>query len=98
MFPSSLKVRAKTGAGYGDFSDSKTTQTLEDYPGPPTSLALIGRNETCLSVSWKPPTVKNGVITEYKVRCLLFVTYLPHGRWLCCNDFILIDKKPQLSK
>ena len=40
----SLQVRARTGAGYGNYSSHQSTVTQEDYPDAPTSLAVTFGN------------------------------------------------------
>lgn len=64
-----VKVRARTGAGYGIYSNVLFTTTKEDFPGPPSSVILNFRNETCLGVTWEPPVLPNGVILLYFIVC-----------------------------
>ncbi|VDI65231.1 tyrosine kinase receptor 1, partial [Mytilus galloprovincialis] len=62
-----VKVRARTGAGYGNYSSHQSTVTQEDYPDAPTSLAVTFRNESCLGLSWRAPIVTNGVVSSYLI-------------------------------
>ena len=36
-------------------------------PEPPTDVQLTNSTSSSLSVAWKPPTVKNGVILHYNI-------------------------------
>ncbi|CAG2222842.1 Receptor-type tyrosine-protein phosphatase T,Receptor-type tyrosine-protein phosphatase U,Receptor-type tyrosine-protein phosphatase kappa,Receptor-type tyrosine-protein phosphatase gamma,Receptor-type tyrosine-protein phosphatase epsilon,Receptor-type tyrosine-protein phosphatase zeta,Receptor-type tyrosine-protein phosphatase mu [Mytilus edulis] len=62
-----VKVRARTGAGYGNYSSHQSTVTQEDYPDAPTSLAVTFRNESCLGLSWRAPIVTNGIVSSYLI-------------------------------
>ncbi|XP_076093741.1 receptor-type tyrosine-protein phosphatase kappa-like isoform X2 [Mytilus galloprovincialis] len=62
-----IKVRARTEAGYGNYSSHQSTVTQEDYPDAPTSLAVTFRNESCLGLSWSAPIVTNGVVSSYLI-------------------------------
>ncbi|XP_052091999.1 receptor-type tyrosine-protein phosphatase kappa-like isoform X2 [Mytilus californianus] len=60
-----VKVRARTAAGYGNYSSFSSTITQEDFPDAPTSLAVTTRNESCLGISWRAPNITNGIVTSY---------------------------------
>ncbi|XP_014790249.1 receptor-type tyrosine-protein phosphatase delta [Octopus bimaculoides] len=62
----SVKIRASTDIGWGNFSDSMTAMTKESIPGPTLNLLAQYHNE-CIALSWDPPEKPNGVIISYKL-------------------------------
>ncbi|XP_053381258.1 hemicentin-1-like isoform X2 [Mercenaria mercenaria] len=52
--------------GVGPYTDNITVQTEQSYPGPVADLSYTA-SSTTLMLSWKPPEVTNGVITNYLV-------------------------------
>ncbi|XP_023930890.1 receptor-type tyrosine-protein phosphatase S-like isoform X2 [Lingula anatina] len=63
------KIRAKTNLGYGEYSETIETITVEGKPGPPSNFTATSRSQTSLEFSWKAPRVRNGIITGYKIEC-----------------------------
>ncbi|XP_013391971.1 protein sidekick-2-like isoform X1 [Lingula anatina] len=64
-----FRIRAKTNLGYGEYSETIETITVEGKPGPPSNFTATSRSQTSLEFSWKAPRVRNGIITGYKIEC-----------------------------
>ncbi|XP_037801428.1 receptor-type tyrosine-protein phosphatase H-like isoform X2 [Penaeus monodon] len=59
-------VAALTEAGAGDFACDVGT-TDEAVPDAPTNLSVDATTPESILVSWAPPEVQNGVITDYNI-------------------------------
>ncbi|XP_076454759.1 LOW QUALITY PROTEIN: receptor-type tyrosine-protein phosphatase T-like [Babylonia areolata] len=62
-----VKVRASTGAGYGQYGRALSVTTLPVQPLPPGSLVLTALTSSCASLSWVPPDQTSATLTGYKV-------------------------------
>jgi len=76
------RTQATVNSGWGPKSVVVVGATLDgtEPAGAPRSLRRTSRNETCLSLTWDPPIISNGLITEYKVMTLPHVTQIHVGR------------------
>ena len=61
-----VRVQACTvkGCGSGDRATSRTLEAAPTGQGPPT---LVTRSSSIIELSWRPPTLPNGIITRYEV-------------------------------
>jgi hypothetical protein len=59
------RVAAVNDAGMGPFSELNSFWTLQDVPGPVSSLSYSITSNTSAKITWSEPTEPNGVITGY---------------------------------
>ena len=64
----SVEVSANTSAGEGPKSDVDTIRTAQAPPSMPTGVVVQVTSNSSLTVGWDPPTLANGVLTNYTVR------------------------------
>uniref|UniRef100_A0AAF5DSP0 Thioredoxin domain-containing protein n=2 Tax=Strongyloides stercoralis TaxID=6248 RepID=A0AAF5DSP0_STRER len=64
-----LTILAFTSAGDGPRSDPIDVITDQDLPGPVKGLKFDQVLFSSVTVIWEPPTERNGIITNYVVRC-----------------------------
>ena len=64
----SVAVSANTSAGEGPKSDVDTIRTAQAAPSAPTGVVVRVTSNSSLTVAWDPPTMPNGVLTNYTVR------------------------------
>ncbi|XP_053390849.1 phosphatidylinositol phosphatase PTPRQ-like, partial [Mercenaria mercenaria] len=68
-------VTARTEVGSSRASDTQNGTTLQDTPGPVSSVLLSAENdiqkERSINVTWEPPSKRNlnGVLTKYHIIC-----------------------------
>ncbi|XP_022101630.1 receptor-type tyrosine-protein phosphatase F-like isoform X2 [Acanthaster planci] len=62
-----IKIRAKTGAGHGEFSETITQRTAEGTPEMPARVMVLERTADAITVAWEEPENINGVLKEYKI-------------------------------
>jgi|SRR6218665_1622397 len=55
------------GDGWGSRSLVISQVTKDGRPSAPIALTNTSRNDTCITVEWRPPATANGIITSYKV-------------------------------
>ena len=53
--------------GWSLLSNTVVFKTFDGQPGPPRELNRTLRNESCISVMWKPPLLVNGFLTGFNV-------------------------------
>ncbi|XP_014184874.1 neuronal cell adhesion molecule a isoform X5 [Haplochromis burtoni] len=61
----SLSIRVLNNKGEGPSSQSKTFETPEGVPGPPSFLSVINPGLDSLTLEWGPPINNNGRLTGY---------------------------------
>ncbi|XP_019202690.1 neuronal cell adhesion molecule a isoform X13 [Oreochromis niloticus] len=61
----SLSIRVLNNKGEGPSSQSKTFETPEGVPGPPSFLNVINPGLDSLTLEWGPPINNNGRLTGY---------------------------------
>ncbi|XP_068162548.1 neuronal cell adhesion molecule a isoform X11 [Antennarius striatus] len=61
----SLSIRALNSKGEGPTSQTKTFETLEGVPGPPSFLNVINPTLDSLTLKWGPPKENNGRLIGY---------------------------------
>ncbi|XP_037110299.1 neuronal cell adhesion molecule-like isoform X17 [Syngnathus acus] len=64
----SFNVRVYNGKGEGPPSHNQQFETPEGVPGAPTSLMVTNSNLDSLSLEWKPPRDRNGLLTGYTLK------------------------------
>nr|XP_057944282.1 neuronal cell adhesion molecule-like isoform X13 [Doryrhamphus excisus] len=64
----SFNVRVYNGKGEGPPSATQQFETPEGVPGAPSSLTVTNTNVDSLSLDWKPPHERNGVLTGYTLK------------------------------
>ncbi|XP_038064405.1 phosphatidylinositol phosphatase PTPRQ-like [Patiria miniata] len=64
----SFRVKMRTEAGDGPYSDPVEGRTNEDEPGPPASLTILNKTESTVDIAWDAPTAPNGIILNYTVQ------------------------------
>ncbi len=64
----SVEVSANTSAGEGPKSNVDTIRTAQAAPSVPTGVMVWVTSNSSLTVGWDPPTMPNGVLTNYTVR------------------------------
>ncbi|XP_071358488.1 neuronal cell adhesion molecule a isoform X6 [Trachinotus anak] len=63
-----LFIRVLNNKGEGPPSPSKTFETPEGVPGPPSSLNVINQGLDSLTVVWGPPVNNNGRLAGYTLK------------------------------
>ncbi|XP_054631455.1 neuronal cell adhesion molecule-like isoform X18 [Dunckerocampus dactyliophorus] len=64
----SFNVRVYNGKGEGPPSATQQFETPEGVPGAPSSLTVTNANVDSLSLDWKPPRERNGVLMGYTLK------------------------------
>ncbi|XP_064629201.1 receptor-type tyrosine-protein phosphatase eta-like [Lineus longissimus] len=64
----SIKVRAKTIKGFGNWSDVIYKVTLEDLPDEPQTLTAAEVQPYALVLKWDAPLRPNGIIIKYTIK------------------------------
>ncbi|GAB1610548.1 receptor-type tyrosine-protein phosphatase kappa-like, partial [Argonauta hians] len=62
----SVKIKASTDIGWGNFSNTLTALTKEDIPSPVLKVSANYQNK-CIAISWNSPEKPNGNIVSYKL-------------------------------
>ena len=72
--------------------------TQADVPYVPEDVTSIpeSRNESCVEITWSPPSVSTGTITGYNVRLPSIILRILH-ECLCFIEFIKRVGKKQLD-
>ncbi|KAK3880677.1 hypothetical protein Pcinc_014835 [Petrolisthes cinctipes] len=60
-------VRAVTQGENGPDGQCQKETTDEDKPGPPSTTTATALSPSSIKVSWEPPKIPNGIITEYLI-------------------------------
>ncbi|KAK4315471.1 hypothetical protein Pmani_013386 [Petrolisthes manimaculis] len=60
-------VRATTQGENGPDGQCQKETTDEDKPGPPSTTTATALSPSSIKVSWEPPKIPNGIITEYLI-------------------------------
>jgi len=55
------------GDGWGHVSVTVNHVTEDGVPSAPMGLLRTARSDSCITISWQPPSRPNGVIISYKV-------------------------------
>ncbi|KAM4615522.1 neuronal cell adhesion molecule-like [Polymixia lowei] len=63
-----LFIRVLNNKGEGPPSPSKSFETPEGVPGPPSFLKVINTNIDSLTLEWGPPVSNNGRLTGYTLK------------------------------
>ncbi|XP_013872418.1 neuronal cell adhesion molecule a isoform X2 [Austrofundulus limnaeus] len=64
----SVFIRVLNSKGEGPPSSSKTFETPEGVPGPPSFLSVINPGLDSVTLNWGPPVSNNGRLTGYTLR------------------------------
>ncbi|GFS48377.1 phosphatidylinositol phosphatase PTPRQ, partial [Nephila pilipes] len=64
----SIQVKAKTNAGFGNWSEPVTVWTMSGLPMVPRNVKLVRSAQRSLEVSWDEPQPFRGEISSYTVR------------------------------
>ena len=70
----SVAVSANTSAGEGPRSEVDTIRTAQAAPSVPTGVMVQVTSNSSLTVGWDPPSMPNGVLTNYTVRIYNLMT------------------------
>ncbi|XP_038049619.1 receptor-type tyrosine-protein phosphatase delta-like [Patiria miniata] len=62
-----IQIRAKNGAGYGEWTEIITSRTAQGAPEMPANVNVRERTETTITIDWNEPQNPNGVLTGYKI-------------------------------
>ncbi|KAK3880679.1 hypothetical protein Pcinc_014837 [Petrolisthes cinctipes] len=60
-------VKAVTQGENGPDGQCQEETTDEDKPGPPSTTTATALSPSSIKVSWEPPKIPNGIITEYLI-------------------------------
>ncbi|XP_050080022.1 phosphatidylinositol phosphatase PTPRQ [Anopheles maculipalpis] len=69
-------VQIQNIAGWSDPTAPTSIQTLEDVPESPSVVELVGDNRA-MNITWKAPTVKNGVVVRYRIHIRMVAPEYP---------------------
>jgi len=56
------------GDGWGHVSVTVSHVTQDGVPSAPLDLVRKSRSDSCIMISWQPPSAPNGIIVGYRVR------------------------------
>ena len=57
----------QVGDGWGHVSPTVSHVTQDGVPSAPLNVVRKSRSDSCITISWQPPSTPNGVVISYKV-------------------------------
>lgn len=63
-----VQVRARNGAGWGEWSNYIYVATRDEVKPTPLALRQNMANQTCIGFSWAAPPEHMGPVSKYKVQ------------------------------